>query len=135
MRIRSAYYFVALVAACGFSESGVHAILKPNAVASSSSSSSSSSGRSKTSSSNKKLISNALLSSDDGNVNANANVNAVSLSLSKQSPLLSNMHATRGGSDLMNRLKIGGYFALWYALNIVYNSKYDAFFLKLVYCS
>lgn len=25
--------------------------------------------------------------------------------------------------NLSNRLKIGAYFALWYALNIVYNSK------------
>lgn len=32
--------------------------------------------------------------------------------------------ATRGGGDfdaLLQRLKIGGYFALWYALNVIYN--------------
>lgn len=39
--------------------------------------------------------------------------------------------AIRGGDDddsslsLMARLKIGGYFALWYILNVVYNSKYN----------
>ena len=38
--------------------------------------------------------------------------------------------AIRGGDDddsslsLLARLKIGGYFALWYILNVVYNSKY-----------
>ena len=37
--------------------------------------------------------------------------------------------AIRGGDDddsslsLLNRLKIGGYFALWYILNVVYNSE------------
>jgi hypothetical protein len=35
----------------------------------------------------------------------------------------------RGGDDapidgLVHRLKIGGYFAAWYALNVVYNSKF-----------
>lgn len=37
--------------------------------------------------------------------------------------------AVRGGDDdsslsLLARLKIGGYFALWYILNVVYNSEY-----------
>ena len=38
--------------------------------------------------------------------------------------------AIRGGDEddsslsLMARLKIGGYFALWYILNVVYNSEY-----------
>ena len=36
----------------------------------------------------------------------------------------------RGGDDAApakaGNLKIGGYFALWYTLNIVYNSEYDS---------
>ena len=48
-------------------------------------------------------------------------------------PLTTNVNtniAIRGGDDddsslsLMARLKIGGYFALWYILNVVYNSEY-----------
>ena len=36
-----------------------------------------------------------------------------------------------GNSALMQRLKIGFYFALWYALNVVYNSKFMRNVLKL----
>ena len=52
--------------------------------------------------------------------------------------------AVRGGAtestalaDLMDRLKIGFYFALWYALNIVYNSKLQnsVFSLKVLVLS
>ncbi len=40
-----------------------------------------------------------------------------------------NIATIRGGDDdtslgLMARLKIGGYFGLWYVLNVVYNSEY-----------
>lgn len=33
-------------------------------------------------------------------------------------------------NDLLHRLKIGFYFALWYALNIVYNSKFNVSLLS-----
>jgi hypothetical protein len=31
--------------------------------------------------------------------------------------------------DLIHRFKIASYFALWYALNIMYNSKFNLFFI------
>jgi hypothetical protein len=39
------------------------------------------------------------------------------LAVSKQSDLM---------TDVIHRLKIGFYFGLWYALNIVYNSKFSS---------
>ena len=41
--------------------------------------------------------------------------------------LINEPHAIRGGagpSALVQRLKIGFYFSLWYALNVIYNSTY-----------
>jgi len=45
--------------------------------------------------------------------------------------------AIRGGDDdsslsLMARLKIGGYFALWYMLNVIYNSELCADFCDII---
>ncbi len=47
----------------------------------------------------------------------------------------SNIATIRGGDDedaslsLLARFKIGGYFGLWYILNVVYNSEYMVFVL------
>ena len=49
----------------------------------------------------------------------------VSVGVGKHRPQESAHLMPRGGvsDDISNRLKIGGYFALWYALNVIYNSK------------
>jgi len=84
------------------------------------------------------VVSVALLSDvTSASLSSPSALTATSIQHSKQSIDLNDTKLYRGGAvkqvvqqdaamaALLDRLKVGFYFGLWYALNIIYNSKYN----------